>query len=212
MGQVTRVFFKTIQDHLQIPSFPGESPTKHDSRSKSKYLHLIGRLEVRQLNIRTPNPAYSNVARLLIPDDALLHQILPQTIWKRPKLHLLNWAFTLSVKLEASTRISLNPAFQNNPHGSKISVNTSPTLLVYYIAILGVRLRQQNLVQPSPTSHTRILLNRLILIMKLKNATLMDHYNLNRHRWDARLFLTTETFLLGLLGRLATSTLLQLRN
>jgi hypothetical protein len=64
VGDVTRLFYCIIQEHLMTLSFPGEKPCRPTSRlTTNKYLHLFDRLDARQLNIRTRNPDYQLVQR-----------------------------------------------------------------------------------------------------------------------------------------------------
>jgi hypothetical protein len=100
IGKVTRKFFKTIQEYLSTLHFPGEKPLDVTLQgTRNKYYYILSRLNTRCLNIRTNIPEYSLVHTMTVPNDALLHEILPESIWKQAKYGLKRKTWSKCPKL-----------------------------------------------------------------------------------------------------------------
>jgi hypothetical protein len=113
VGKVTRTLFKTIQEYLSTPHFPGEKPLDVTlQRTRNKYYYILGRLNTRCLNIRTNIPGYSLVHTMTVPNDALLHEILPEPIWKQAKDGLKRLGVNALSQLRSGIRPHLKPSSQ----------------------------------------------------------------------------------------------------
>lgn len=101
VGNVTRCFFAKIQQHSKQPIFPASKPQgfpKKLRKISSKYLHLLNRLDTRNIQIGNTSGDYSVVKSLsLAENDHLIQDIIPTELWEKSKEGLWkNRTFLLS--------------------------------------------------------------------------------------------------------------------